>query len=423
MKLTSATFSESTPVGPLTTVGGSAPTETEPPDREAALRYFQQLGQDILHIKMGPLNLTWLKNLIENLDGERFQHWLERLQSQQLGQASPSNFAPPTPEQFREFAAQLDTDGVPGLSPQELDAALSNPDYQGDEAAIVATLYANGGYFFPDAYLRNRERLARNSTQDLGNFDPYSLMQGSLGSCTLLAAIASQAEVNPQVLRDMIRDLGEGQFEVTFPGEPPVQVSLNDSERALAASADGLWAAVLEKAFGMSESAQRGSTSHPYEIYRDGESPVEAVEAINSSDGESLSYQTRPNPILGGFQAEGEMQGERIWSSSEWFETTRVFEEQPDFLQLMSNALSEGRPVVAGIRNSEGKPFPNLASGHAYSILAIDGDTITVRNPWGEAPHPGLEPTGLGQPLDGQMDGVFQMPLGLFLLQFDEIAL
>ncbi len=238
---------------------------------------------------------------------------------------------------------------------------------------------------------------------------PEAVIQGRIGNCYFMSAVASLAQVNGKAIVDMIKDNGDGTYTVTFPGakDEPITVSApteDELSRFAAAGPHGTWPAVLEKAYGVycSKSVSRQS---PFQFGRASNSPQEATGGG--------SMRSAGLAILTGRDVE------RVSSSS----TNEVH-------AALRAAFKEGRPATAYIHNELGAQFgwadnltdnAGIPCGHEYSVLNYNPETstLTIRNPWGRG-----EPAGNdGKPRDGVNDGVFQMTLEEFKRNFTGLAL
>jgi len=57
-------------------------------------------------------------------------------------------------------------------------------------------------------------------------------------------------------------------------------------------------------------------------------------------------------------------------------------------LSALRSAIAAKRPAIALTKNIDLAQF-GLVSGHAYTVLAVTGNTVTLRNPWGtDGPKP-----------------------------------
>lgn len=80
-----------------------------------------------------------------------------------------------------------------------------------------------------------------------------AVRQGGLGSCYFHASIAAEAHTNPDLVRQAIQQTGDGLYRVTFATGMPENVRIADVQYARDKDfdrSDGLWVAVLLRAYG-----------------------------------------------------------------------------------------------------------------------------------------------------------------------------
>ncbi len=219
---------------------------------------------------------------------------------------------------------------------------------------------------------------------------PEDIKQGALGDCYLLSALSSLANVQPDVIKNAIRENADGTFTVTFhkdslfglfdKGQKPIEVTIDndfptkDGKTQLYTKAkDGeLWPLVIEKAYAKLDGG--------YQRVGKGGSPATIWQALTGKSGAM---------------------------------TANLVEGDGSIFRKLKNALDEKRPVAAStapaLKNYEGT---GLVKAHVYAILGVsekDGERfVTLRNPWGHT-EPGK---------DGKDDGVFTMKLHDFKKQF-----
>lgn len=83
---------------------------------------------------------------------------------------------------------------------------------------------------------------------------PAAVHQGELGDCYFIAPLASLAKMNPEAIKDLIQENGDGTFTVTFPADEQHPVTVNapsEAELIKFARKDdnyGTWVNLIEKA-------------------------------------------------------------------------------------------------------------------------------------------------------------------------------
>ena len=177
--------------------------------------------------------------------------------------------------------------------------------------------------------------------------------QGYLGDCYFLASLASLAQSDPNVIRQMIAPLGDGTYAVRFfRGNTPVYVRV-DSDLPASGSGpvyarltpDGeLWVALAEKAY-----AEFRYSDNAYE----------------SLNGGWMSTSSR--------EITGAACGDRSTSGS-----------GATLAQYLTTELNAGHALTAA---TVGSPSGPVVGQHAYMVKGVEtvsGTTyVTVYNPWG----------------------------------------
>ena len=268
-------------------------------------------------------------------------------------------------------------------------------------------------------------RLAQGSLFGTDNQISYAdIQQGTLGDCYFLAALGSVAHQQPNTIRNMFIDNGDGTFTVRMFGQMNGQVGAVDyvtvdrflpvnvrplgggsySVPRYAAYDDstlGVWVALAEKAY--AQFSQSGRTNLP------------AVTLISGSDPIPNSYE-----IIGdgawGYMALPSITGtsSQYYADTNWtFPGTRAG-TFPTLSQI-STWLASGRAVAAG---TIANPTLGIVGRHGYVILGVNAvtNTLTLYNPWGTTPPP-------GQWGHGEINGVRTITYDDFKLNFRRVDL
>ena len=202
--------------------------------------------------------------------------------------------------------------------------------------------------------------------------------QGSLGDCYLIAGMAAVARANPDAIKKLIKDNGNGTYDVTLwyrrrrdrmPQKTTVTIDLQlVAKRAnLPLYAKGgdkgedgkteFWCALLEKAL-----AQKKGN-------------------YNDISGGNINK--------GGFHFAGSM--EFLTGQVESYLKVDDLEDD-DIMLYVACALDDGHPVMSSTRNlkddadlTKSANAKNVYWNHAYAPSAYDLDamTISLQNPWG----------------------------------------
>jgi hypothetical protein len=294
-------------------------------------------------------------------------------------------------QRARSIFTRVDGDRDGHITACEVNSALHNTSFTGQDAAAVAALYdnisdledladdelgpENDGVTVAD--LNAFERLGSSSTlrsgvegryavapsqvsstasqlfsRGIASISAAAVNQGGVGDCYFLAALAGLADHNPAAIQRMIRENSNGTFTVSFPGRSPVTVARpTEAEIGLGATAnsDGIWVTVMEKAY-----ARLRDSDTDYEAI-DGGSVSEGIEALTGKSTTTWNISLHGNDSV----------------RSE-----------------IATALSEGRVVTANIRPelfSNASRREGMPTRHVYTIMGVDPSTheIIVRNPWG----------------------------------------
>lgn len=212
------------------------------------------------------------------------------------------------------------------------------------------------------------------------DIDISDVMQGGLGDCYLIAAIAAVADKKPELIRNMIQDNGDGTYTVTFFeknsflgifetdgfSKVEIKVSLDGSEYAKTGDQIGMsqevWTKVIEK--GYAEWA--GS-------YKDieGGFPHNALEAITGVDSKDFN----PSSLSIDNLAESFNNGNAITANSLFDYKIELGSEKEPWTIEIPDASDSAKLYQDDV----------LIANHAYTVTdvnVVDG-TVTVRNPWG----------------------------------------
>lgn len=212
---------------------------------------------------------------------------------------------------FHSLYPKLDRDKQGGISLAALDKAMQDPKLTGSDAQILAALKqyfkefsnlgSNGGVHVfttrtitkdaitkfanviddfqhgrkidpklsdlytdvrsmivlaPSAIKAQTDALYANEKEPLRSIVPDAVKQPfGVGDCYFEAALASLASINPQMIKNMIKENKDGSFTVTFPGAPKEPITVQRPTQAEVAfyggeSKCGAWPWVLRKAYG-----------------------------------------------------------------------------------------------------------------------------------------------------------------------------
>lgn len=197
---------------------------------------------------------------------------------------------------------------------------------------------------------------------------PDAIDQGRTGDCYFLAALAAVAQSDPQSIVQMIKDNQDGTFTVNFPGKQhPITVDApTDTELGLfnGGSNSGIWASVLEKAYGKYVKTYYGEEGlTDIEAAGNGGYPAVALEALTGAyfRDDVINYLSDVEIVA----------------------------------TLIDNFRSgQGKPMTVSTARGSESESPDFtkdgfARQHAYTVLGAGANengefAITIRNPWGD---------------------------------------
>jgi hypothetical protein len=235
---------------------------------------------------------------------------------------------------------------------------------------------------------------------------PGDVGQGKIGDCFFLSSLAAVAQRKPDLIKNALKDNGDGTYTVTFKErqkdgsvkDVPVTVDdklpMDGTHPAFAQGRDGtkegaeIWPSIVEKAY----AKYRGG----YDTLNQGGLGQKALETLTGAP-------------------------------SEHFDIGKVTED--DLWQRISKATADGKPMVTGTTTKKGLDRATnsgdeggFVEGHDYTLLGTeekDGQRfVKLRNPWAsDSPHvPGVE-------RKDNDDGVFEIPLATYRKTFADVAI
>lgn len=218
---------------------------------------------------------------------------------------------------------------------------------------------------------------------DAGEVDAHDVAQGSLGDCYFVAAMAAVARANPDAIKKLIKDNGDGTFDVTL------YVRKNS------------WSTptpVVKKVDARLPSNGGGSLLYVSSTDKEGDNrelwPSLLEKTLAQHKG---SYNAiEGGQIANGFNFAGAT--EMLTGKAEGYKSTDKMSED-DILLEIGAALEAKKPVTVDSRDmssdeamSKEANALNVYGNHAYAPEKVDinARTISLQNPWGSHHVPNL---------------------------------
>ena len=278
--------------------------------------------------------------------------------------ASDDQLWMPTHKDELWYAEDGDDDGGTGTTRRQQDEKLPGlrPKHEGKEYED----FENGTAFVKGA-------------NDDHAVDANDVKQGALGDCYLIAGMAGVARADPSLIEDLIKDNGDGTFDVTLYIRPsaysrprPVTKTV-DARLAVKYSGKPLYAGIGDEADGKSE------------LW------TALIEKTLAQHKDSYDFISGGNINKQGFHYGGA--SEMLTGKRENYMPTDSMDSDEALLWI-DLALEEGRPVTVSSRNlKDDEDLTREANGrnvywnHAYAPISVDLDaeTMDLQNPWGSS--------------------------------------
>ncbi|MEJ0088493.1 MAG: C2 family cysteine protease [Limisphaerales bacterium] len=322
-------------------------------------------------------------------------------------------------------------DGI--LSLEEINALIESPQVRGDEAAAVVILHQR---FAPKgeesgfqglsliqlmAFADDREAVRSFSKQCnriqsinhalflAGDPNLQTFHQGGVGDCYLLSVVGAFVARDPQAMRNMIKLLPDGGYEIHFGSGKVVKVSpVTDAELVMGAkegSDHGIWLSVLEKAYASIREEKRETQSNK---------PIDDDDAV----AKDLLGGGKASPVI------SLLTGHKAATTSiaRWAkEDSKQAVKQLD--NLLGRLMRERKLAAIGTGKDSSKQLPkHIPHGHVFGVIGYDSTRQIVRvfNPWGND----VTPEGTPGLVNGYFtrDGIFEMPVSDFVQIFGRLA-
>jgi hypothetical protein len=287
------------------------------------------------------------------------------------------------------------------VAPQDFDAFAKRCLKDSTFAALVTTITKACKKVNDGQKPEISHDLYADSKNPLKSISPDAIKQGGVGDCYFLATLASTAAAHPQTIKDAIKDNGDNTYTVTFAGaqDNPITIKApTEAEQGLYnhASTYGLWASVMEKAFGaycQEHFWRRNAFRNPGGGY----TPSEGANGGG--------YTSKATRLLTGHDADTRSTLLHFQSTIA-ADLTKAF--SPDSPKAVMAEIWYAN-LLYGLRTAN-----NFHKLHAYSITGFapdrrGGGLLTIRNPW-----------ALG---NNTADGTITLPLDKLMSNFTSLTI
>lgn len=211
---------------------------------------------------------------------------------------------------------------------------------------------------------------------DQQDIDPNDVAQGQLGDCYLMAGMIATARANPEHIRRLITDNGDGTFRVTLYvrkdrySRPTPIVKVVDARLASKRPGSPLYAQLGDKAGDQSE-MWPALIEKAFAQHKGG---YEAIEGANVGKGFAFAGAT-----------------ELLTGRPEGYHNVATMDAD-DILLTMAAGLEAKKAVSADSKDMSGDEAltkeanaRNVYGNHAYAVrdVDLDGENADLQNPWG----------------------------------------
>jgi|GEM_PF-2564775 len=285
-----------------------------------------------------------------------------------------------------------------GLKASDFEALAKKYDSDSD-GKLINSVYSSC-WSVADAGQQKGTSYSLYSENDpLKSIAPEAVRQGHIGDCYFEAVLAGLAKANPAVVRDMIKDNRNGTYTVTFPGattEPitvkaPTEAELGTYNKG---GKNGVWASVIEKAYGEYRRLHGHDAPTPQEGADGGGWPEPVIKLLTGKDTDTID-------VPGAKQADLADKLAAAFASNPPKVIAADIAADTDFWHVF-------------LDKREATTADHLYRLHEYTIVGFapdgrGGGTVEVRNPWGHN--------------DDSPSGTFKMPLDKFMKNFAHVAI
>jgi Calpain family cysteine protease len=209
---------------------------------------------------------------------------------------------------------------------------------------------------------RSKDPLYPNGEPSIEDID-----QGDFGDCWLLAALGSTALTDPQRIKDLITDNGDGTYTVHFQDG---DVTVSDDALLDQGADQGKWVAVIETAYaeregGTYEEIEGGYSDHAYEDLFgantgnfDPDSSSDWFFGDNKSPGDS--YNEMKEALDDGRPVTASVNGRIGIDGGHALIVTNVYERDGvQYVEIMNPHASNSPEIINGVEEAGGEAYPD----------------------------------------------------------------
>lgn len=258
---------------------------------------------------------------------------------------------------------------------------LTGKWFMGTDLPANTIYYANGTPTSYITYSTVNKALFTNGTPSMNDVN-----QGYAGDCYLMASLAEVAYKNPNIIKSMITDNGNGTYGVRFIVDGQARwVTVNASLAnggTLLNDGTAMWASLIEKAYAQ---VQAGGCITGRDIYYNGNS---FTTIANGGMQEAALAQITGASQIVDFQAHGSTWDESVYDNglrNTLYSTSGLSTQT--VLNYIKAALDAGDDVILGSKYDAYDSNGNLTlvAGHSMSVYGYNSATgmLKIRNPYG----------------------------------------
>jgi len=287
-------------------------------------------------------------------------------------------------------------------------------------------------------------RAVRLFAQGTDSIDPRTITQGAVYDCRFLAELSSFARTpkGRECIKQMIRQNADGTYTVTFPGPPPIPITvtpLTAMELKLYGKTppnnNDIWLPVLEKAYGEYRITHQDALEHVFRTLKHGifewrwtsrpELPGFGASYGAKDDlaavllsGHNLRRVPTVGVEIGEFGlAKGYVNTRQMRS---WLNRDAVVAEIIGEQERLLKQAHDSDAIITATTEVAASEAQGLFSNHAYAILDYDPEKreLLIRDVMSKCDF--VDPA-TGKVRDGRADGVFVLNLAEFNKYFSHV--